>query len=43
MIEAAKAVGQGCDKSLIKAKRFHVAIDICGVATGFSGSYVATG
>ena len=27
--------GQGCDRSLVKAKRFQVAIENCSVATGY--------
>ena len=27
--------GQGCDMSLVKAKRFQAAIENCSVATGF--------
>ena len=34
-IETTEARGQGCDRSLVKAKRFHVVTDICSVTTGF--------
>ena len=29
--------GQGCDRSLVKAKRFQVAKENCSVAKGFHG------
>ena len=31
--ETAEAIGKGCDRSLVKAKIFHVAIEICSVVT----------
>ena len=36
MTEVAEAIGKGCNRRLVKAKRFRV-------ATGFLGSYVTTG
>ena len=35
--ETAKAEGQGCNGSLVKAKRFCVTTEICSVATGIQG------
>ena len=37
MIKTVTTRGQGCDRSLVKAKRFHVAIENCSVKTGFHG------
>ena len=37
MIETVMTRGQGCGRSLVKAKKFQVAIENCSVATGFHG------
>ena len=37
MTEMTEAIGQGYNRSLVKAKRFHVTTEICSVMIRFHG------
>ena len=43
MTETITTRGQGCDRSLVKAKRFQITIENCSVATGFHGVVLRQG